>query len=437
MQKRVGVSGSSWIPRRLLAPIVAATALVSTGFLATRPGWGQVASTGSPAAEDVTHDLLRSPPFDRITLNDGSVVLVEPISPRPLPPYDPKKDKRSEYQRPKTGTEGLIRVGDSSRPEPQVTIRGSKRSKVAESGKPDEDVDPNNFIIVHLLRGQGKADLRDFKVRRALIKKIDYFEDLLLAESDRLNAEKQFARAFEALLFLKARAPGWPGRLEALSRLLFSEGTTALKQGEFDRGVRLLRELLEKNKDYPGLVDQLATAYTQRIEKALELGAFARGRVFLHQFENIAPKHAKYLASRDLFVNAARRKLDEARAGKGTNRLDLTIEALRIWPALEEAASLFEQAFNEVPTLDVGVLDVPSPPGPWIRSAADARTTRLLYRPLLAEDDSDSSQGKSPGQLAAQLDATDLGRGSKFDSARGLSGRSARGRCPRSTSPDR
>src|SRR5205085_2079201 len=72
------------IPRRLVPAISVAMVLVAA-WAAPRPGAGQ----GGGARVD---DLLAATPFDRITLADGTVLEVEPISPRPLPAYDPKKD---------------------------------------------------------------------------------------------------------------------------------------------------------------------------------------------------------------------------------------------------------------------------------------------------------------------------------------------------------
>src|SRR5262249_54218431 len=46
-----------------------------------------------------TDDLLRAVPFDRVTLIDGTTVLVDPVSPRPLPTYDPTKDRAKQRRR--------------------------------------------------------------------------------------------------------------------------------------------------------------------------------------------------------------------------------------------------------------------------------------------------------------------------------------------------
>ncbi len=83
---------------------------------------------------------------------------------------------------------------------------------------------------------------------------------------------------------------------------------------------------------------------------------------------------------------------------------------MRIWPSLEGTEALYNKAFLEEPTLEVAVNDVASPLGPWIRTPADQRISRLLYRPILLTDDDDARHGKKPGQLAAAIESSDLGR---------------------------
>ena len=59
----------------------------------------------------------------------------------------------------------------------------------------------------------------------------------------------------------------------------------------------------------------------------------------------------------------------------------------------------------------MAVSDVAVPLGPWVHTPADARLTRLLYRP-----DPDQAtmtmpaRGRSPDQLAASIESSDLGR---------------------------
>ena len=101
----------------------------------------------------------------------------------------------------------------------------------------DEADDAIGTVKIHLLQ---EAEVRDFTVKRSSIKSIEYFEDILLAEGDRLVLARDFARAFECFLRVKSRNPGWTGLDDHVNRLLFAEGSTALLAGDHERGLRLL-----------------------------------------------------------------------------------------------------------------------------------------------------------------------------------------------------
>lgn len=372
---------------RSLAALVAVAAL--TTLAARVPSRGQAPATPEEA------DLLKTAPFDRLRLIDGTEFKVEPISPRPLPPYDPSKEKK-----------GAAGPGRAS------TLR--ERREFAEKTK-REQAERIDEITVKPLDDDGV-----YRVRRASIKEIVYFEDMLLAAGERLarqpltqdaRASENFARAFEYYMAVRERAPDWKGLEERVQELLFREGSAALDRNEVERGLRLLRELRARRKDYPGLADQLAKAYGGRIAGELDAGAFAEGRKVLRELAASAPDHdvvremtARYVARAEAAAKRA------AAASDPATRVDALAEALRIWPELDGAADAYRAAFAELPTLEVAVADLPRPPGPWLRSPADARTSRLFYRPLLAAPGEEALRGQLPGQLAARIDSADLGR---------------------------
>jgi peptide/nickel transport system substrate-binding protein len=359
-------------------------AFLAAVWFAPRLGNGQEAAESSV-------DLIRSTPFDRITLTDGKVIDVEPVSPRPLPVPDPKKSRRNaKFEVPKEGNIGLP---------------GEKPKFKAADAKDQEDPALTE-ITIHLLRGEA----RDFALKRVHIKRLDYFEDMLLAEADRLILAKDYARAFESILRVQERNPSWAGLDDHANRLLFAEGSAALLDGDSEKGLRLLRELHARKPDYPGLADKLASAYTGRVTKALDLGLYARGREILHDLDTLAPNHPLVTEARERYIVRARAKTREAATKSGPERLDALADALRIWPALQEAYAPYAEAFAAEPTLDVAVADVPRPLGPWVRTSADDRLVRLLYRPILATDDEEAMRGERPGQLAESVESTDLGR---------------------------
>jgi len=355
---------------------------------------GQDAGAGK-----TTEELLRAAPFDRITLNDNTVLTVEPVVPRPLPTYDAVKERERKRRRESSEIppEGNIIVGVPTK----IDVPGEK--KVDAQGLEEDEVK------LHLLQGSPK-DVLDFKVKRTSIKKIEYFEDKLLEECDRLISIHDYTRAFECCLRVQTRNPGWQGLSERVNRVLFAEGRKALIDGDGERGLRLMRELLARKRDYPGLLDQIGEAYGKRIERAISLGVYPRGRRVLHELEQLVPEHILVKEMRAIFMRKADEYVKTAESGPPSERLDALVESLRIWPTLEGVEPLYKKAFNEDPTLVVAVNDVASPLGPWARTPADQRITRLLYRSILAVDDDDARHGKRPGQLAASIESSDLGR---------------------------
>ena len=75
---------------------------------------------------------------------------------------------------------------------------------------------------------------------------------------------------------MKARNPSWPGLDDHVDRALFAEGRRALIDGDDERGLRLLRELLARRRDYPGLLELIVESYGKRIERALLVVRFGQ-----------------------------------------------------------------------------------------------------------------------------------------------------------------
>jgi peptide/nickel transport system substrate-binding protein len=384
--------------RRFLASSCCALLLIAGMERSSAPGRAQ--QPAAPAAPAT--DLLRAQPYDRIVLVDGSVLLVEPVSPRPLPPIDRAKAKKPETVRVKGSGADVPLEGNIGVPGEPSKIK-TKEQKEAEAKEEEEE----RSIKIHLLT---EADVRDFSVKRSSIKSIEYFEDMLLAEGVRLAKARDFSRGFECLLRVKSRNPGWPGLDDHVNRFLFAEASAALIDGDSERGLRLLRELLARKPDFPELHDRLAAAYRGWITRAIDIRQFAKGRRFLHELEQMAPEHQVVRELRTRFTALAGGLVKKSESLAGAARQDALRDALRIWPELPGAADRYVQAFRELPTLDVAVGDVAYPLGPWVRSPADARVIRLLYRPILRDDSDEARQGKAPGQLAAGLESTDLGR---------------------------
>lgn len=342
-------------------------------------------------------DLLSAPPFDRVTLIDGTIMTVEPVSPRPLPAYDPSKDPG----RKKTSAEK-----EAAKKENVKVDEASGKLVLVDPEKPAPAGDGVNVLN---LKPIGDANV--YQVRRASIKSIEYFEDLLLAEGDRLVQARDFARAFEHFLAVQNRVADWNGLPAHVDRLLFAEASAAISDRDVERGLRLLRELKERSPGFQGLNDALAQAYGGRIARAVEAGAFPEGRRELHELEGLVGGHPVVNAMRRKFADLAGSHRDEAvKTSDPATRLDRLTEALRVWPTLDGLDAAFQEAFRAYPTLDVAVADVPAEPGPWNRSSGEDRVASLLYRPILQADDEAAFRGQLPAQLADSVELADLGR---------------------------
>lgn len=375
--------------RRLLATLAMAIVLLLGAWGLPRRGLGQASGTASG------DDLLKTTPFDRLTLVDGTVLTIEPVTPRPLPPYDPKKERAK-----------IKRKEEKDKPPEagNISLPGEKSKYKSTEAKREEET-PSS-ITIHALEG----DERDFRVKRLDIKSIEYFEDMLLAEGERLVRSRQFGKAFEYFLAVHLRDPKWRGLDERVNQLLFEEGVEALRDSDTDHGLRLLRELNARQPGYPDLAERLATAYAGRIDEALHVGAFARGRQILHEIEQLTPDHELVKVARHQFLKRAQALADKAARAEGAEKLDAWIDALRIWPSLDGAAEPYRSAFLALPTLDVAVTDLPHRVAPWVRSPASERAAGLIYVPILADESEEALHGSLPGQLAASVDKANLGR---------------------------
>ena len=72
--------------------VIVALGLVGAIHNASRTGHGQEPPPAA-AAGAATSDPLRSPPFDRLTLIDGTILIIDPVSPRPVPAPEPARSK--------------------------------------------------------------------------------------------------------------------------------------------------------------------------------------------------------------------------------------------------------------------------------------------------------------------------------------------------------
>ena len=363
-------------------------------------GLSQAQVPANPAAAITAtrrdNDLSRSVAFDRLTLTDNSTIEVEPIAPRPLPVEDTRKAGKSLVE-----LDEAARKADRAR---QLQRRGGR-------GRPADPVEPEETLVIHALEGEP----RDFRVKLESIKSVEYFEDMLLADSERQIAAGEFTKAFERLLLVKLRDPNWKGLEDAVNRLLFAEGSATLRDDD-RRGLQLLNDLLARKPDYPGLVERLLTAFHNKIDQAIAARDFFVGRQLLREMARIGAGHGETTRARAKFVNRAQAlAADASKSQQPDVKLDRLAEALQVWPELDGGDRAYQEAFRQDSTVWVAVDDLPDPVGPFARTPSGSRVSRLIYLPVLATDDEAALRGEVTGQLLADWKLSEVGRVWRID----------------------
>ena len=151
-----------------------------------------------------------------------------------------------------------------------------------------------------------------------------------------------YTRAFECCLRVQTRNPGWHGLSDRVNNVLFAEGSKALIDGDGERGLRLLRELLGRKRDYPGLLEQIGEAYGKRIERALSARALSAGKTRAARARGARRRsHPGEADARPLHQEGQLNESGRRSQRRQPNELDALAEALRIWPTLEGAESHF------------------------------------------------------------------------------------------------
>lgn len=333
----------------------------------------QISATGADSQES----LLTKAPFDRIVLTDKSDLLIEPVSPRPLPPAQKKPAPRTPNK---------------------------KRSEEAEARAKEMENDPAIRILVQPL----EADGIEYAVYREDVAEIVYFDDMLLKEADRLIETREFAKAFEYLLYLQNRDPQWAGLAETHRKLLLTEAKERFDASETESGLQFVNEVLAKNSG-DSLARSLAIEGLAKLANAdIAANRLERTRESHSRIKSIDP-NAESLRSIETQLKAISLKLLDGAPEGRPERLDQLNEAYRAWPDTPGLAEARTAAQKLWPTVRVAVSEtVNKSPRPWAAGPTGKRIANLLFLPLLENLQEGSFKGKSTGQLLDRFEMTDL-----------------------------
>ncbi|MFM7592548.1 MAG: ABC transporter substrate-binding protein, partial [Isosphaeraceae bacterium] len=358
---------------------LAGTSFFTTIWMLAMVGLDQLHAQ-APSTTTVGKDgesLLTKAPFDRVVLKDNSDLLIEPVAPRPLPP-------------------GLKKPG-------QRPIMG-KRSAEAEARARELENNPAMRLLVQPLEAEGT----EYALYREDITEITYFEDMLLAEANRLIDSKDFPKAFEFLLYVQAREPKWNGLVATHRRLLLAEARNRFDASEYSSGLQFVNEVLgadSKDKEARALavegLSNLASADLagKRYERARE--SYAKIKSLDATSDALKSLEAELKKAAGQFLTDAPKDKPE--------RLDFLNAAWRAWPDLQGLAEARAEAMAAWPTLRVAVTEpVDKPPQPWQAGPSAQRVMGLVFKPLLKDLQESSFKGQNAEQILEKFEMTDL-----------------------------
>ncbi|MBC7819719.1 MAG: hypothetical protein IAG10_22785, partial [Planctomycetaceae bacterium] len=292
-------------------------------------------------------DLLTKPPFDWVVLKkDDTVLVVKPVQPRPKT-LDQMAEKRKQFlQPPKTvrmAGESQDAFAERLRTAGQETEKMRKKLESIEIELPDstkvsEDQDDSSYLL---------NIFRD-------VSEIIHFEDVALRRVDLLLDQAELEDAYELLLMLDRRAPGWPSYGERLSRFLLVDAQGKLSRGESEPAFVLLEQMHSRVKDAINSKDpqvryatmgldlakcsaELGKAIDALIEPAVQARDFRQARFHLARLLKIEAEHPNAVKWRERLVAETNRLLTEASQASAASKFDqaaaMVEEAALVWPA--------------------------------------------------------------------------------------------------------
>ena len=221
---------------------------------------------------------------------------------------------------------------------------------------------------------------------------IRFFEQLVLADAEKLTKDGRSDEALAAYRFLEVKFPKLAGLKDSVESYLWSQIGLAYKAGRQDEALALLVELHGRNPQRKGLSVAYERVTIELVKNRIAAGNYRAARRMLRglteRFPDTAAAGAQYQSD---LKNQAAKLQGEAKAALAAGKLREAQQAskqmLAIWPALEGGRPLAAEIHAQYPLVTVGVMSpcaaVLSPLSPAVHDWAARRTARLLGRPLL------------------------------------------------------
>jgi tetratricopeptide (TPR) repeat protein len=284
------------------------------GLLTHRHAWPTVAlalvllsDTSKLVAKEEPSRLLDQTPFDRITLDGGTVIDVSLLD---LP------ERRVPEVYPDHGQLEVERLSEPSIP---------------------------------------------YTVSWNSITKIELFEQLVLKEAKQLTAADDFSEAYATLDFLDAYYPGLAGLQQAKEQYLLGDAAASYAAKRYDEAMTILLAVYDLNPERSGLTRVVQAVGDRLINEHLSAQDFSSARSVLDLFHQGFPKLeiASAAGWQEKFESDATGQLALARQAIDQGKFSAARQAVRraqgILPQVPGANELLREVHRRAPQILVGV----------------------------------------------------------------------------------
>lgn len=224
---------------------------------------------------------------------------------------------------------------------------------------------------------------------------VKFFEQLVLAEAERLLAADELDSAYDFYDYLENNYANYAPLAASYQRFLLADAKREVDRGNLDYALVLFNELAGRNAQAEGLSEALGQLVDRIVARDLEQQNFRAAQAALAALERRFAGHEvvtrwqqELLKLADTFAAQAQTQLA---ANHYPEANDLARRASVVWPTAESARRVLAELASRYPLVVVGVLQ-PAPASATKESSAPAarsadqwaarRTRRLLAREL-------------------------------------------------------
>ncbi len=159
------------------------------------------------------------------------------------------------------------------RPFDQVVLKGAGKDKLLEvlplqlAGRRVPTPFPPGRLKVRLV----SKPAVEYELNWSDVAAVNLYEQMILAEANKLTQEKKFNDAFEYYAFLNKNYPQSPGLESQVARYLQANALEAFREKQYDHALAILLSLYDRDPRSPGLgraVDTVADKIIQEYQQA-------------------------------------------------------------------------------------------------------------------------------------------------------------------------